>query len=1090
VITVLEGEVEFYNEIDGITLKSGEQGEAVIGGRPRKTAVIDAKNVIQWALYYPAVLDPKELGLSPAEERAVAASLAAYRAGDLLGALEKYPKNYRPNSAAARLYYAGVVLAVGQVEEAAKMLAGVPRTAPGRQALEQMIAAVTQKDWSRAGTAGPRTASEWLGESYYHQSKADLDRALKAARKATELSPESGFAWTRVAELEFSFGRARDALKALDTGLKFTPRNAQAHALRGFLLSANNNIDSAREAFNEAIALDGALGNGWLGRGLTYLRQGKDEQGRQDLQIAATVEPTRSIVHAYLGKAFSQVGDNATARLDLKRAAELDLNDPTPWLYSAIQNKQENRYNEAARDLEKSLELSKNRRVYRSNFMLDQDRAVRSANLAAIYQNNGMPEVAVREATRAVNDDYGNASAHLFLANAFDARRDPTRVLLRYETPWFNELLIANLLSPVGGGPLSQYVSQQEYSKLFEANRLGFASQTDYYSYGELRETASQFGVFGNFSYAFDTEYLYNDGLRPNGQISRSESYATFKFQLGPQDTLFLQAKFQNLEHGDIFQRYDQREVDGDAAAKSFDFREVQDPGLLLLGWHREWNPGIHTVLLGGRLAAQQTLRASRTNQFLVGRDVTGQFPAGFQPPADFDPARPLASQDVSNVLRGLTGHGSIYGIGGEPFEFDRSAELEIYTGELNQIFTIGPQTLVLGGRYQSGTFTTRQRLDRSRFGRGEVDPGSLPREAYADPAADQDFAVDFDRASLYLYDFWRVTPKLTLIGGVSYDRMNYPDNFRSPPINDRENNLEQISPKAGFIYQPHPSTVIRGAYTKGVSGVSFDESVRLEPTQIAGFNQASRTFISESVAGSVAGAEFETWGISLEQKLPTSTYWGIEYNLIKQDVDRSVGAFDLLTNRESPDVFGSLPSTLNQTLEYREDVLSATINQLVGDRWSFGVRYRYSKATLSSSYGELNAAAAALESSGAGRGPGAASLRRVGNSKQSSLLHEVSIFALYNHPNGFFARAEANWYNQENDGYARDLANPRNDPRAGDDFWQLNAFVGYRFFRNQCEVSLGFLNITGTDYQLAPLNYYTELPRDRTLFARVKLSF
>ena len=51
--------------------------------------------------------------------------------------------------------------------------------------------------------------------------------------------------------------------------------------------------------------------------------------------------------------------------------------------------------------LEESIRLNDNRRLYRSEFLLDEDRAVRGANLARIYQNSGMKEVAVREATRA-----------------------------------------------------------------------------------------------------------------------------------------------------------------------------------------------------------------------------------------------------------------------------------------------------------------------------------------------------------------------------------------------------------------------------------------------------------------------------------------------------------------------------------------------------------------------------------------------------------------------------------------------------------------------------------------------------------------
>ena len=53
-------------------------------------------------------------------------------------------------------------------------------------------------------------------------------------------------------------------------------------------------------------------------------------------------------------------------------------------------------------------------------------------------------DVAVREASRGVDSDYANASSHLFLANSYNSLRDPRRINLRYETPWFNELLLAN----------------------------------------------------------------------------------------------------------------------------------------------------------------------------------------------------------------------------------------------------------------------------------------------------------------------------------------------------------------------------------------------------------------------------------------------------------------------------------------------------------------------------------------------------------------------------------------------------------------------------------------------------------------------
>src|SRR6185503_2310081 len=321
--------------------------------------------------------------------------------------------------------------------------------------------------------------SEWLAQSYLLQP-TNLKASLMSARAAVEKSPGFGFGWARVAELEFSFGRIGATDRALRRALELSPRNAQAIALRGFVLAAQNHISEAQSVFEEALELDGALGNAWLGRGLCRIRQRDTEGGRADLQTAAALEPNRSLLRSYLGKAFDAAHDEFHAGKELELAKRLDTNDPTPWLYSALLDYEQHRINDAVRSLEKSVELNDNRQVYRSELLLDQDRAVRSASLATIYQRAGLADVSVREAARAVTDDYGNYSAHLFLANSFDAFRHPTRFNLRYETAWFNALLLANLLAPVGAGTFSQSISQQEYSRLFETKQFGLTTTTNF----------------------------------------------------------------------------------------------------------------------------------------------------------------------------------------------------------------------------------------------------------------------------------------------------------------------------------------------------------------------------------------------------------------------------------------------------------------------------------------------------------------------------------------------------------------------------------------------------------------------------------
>jgi len=285
-------------------------------------------------------------------------------------------------------------------------------------------------------------------------------------------------------------------------------------------------------------------------------------------------------------------------------AKDLDPNDPTPWLYSALHEQQQRHINEAIRDFEESQARNDQRRLFRSRLLLDQDRAVRGANLASAYRDAGWFEVAQREAAKAVHFDYANAAAHRFLANSYEALRDPRRVNLRYETPAVNEWLMANLLAPVGAGSLARNVSQQDYGRLFEGDRLGFSSQTEYNSQGDWVTTASQYGTFGGTSYSLDAQYRSELGYRPNHDLDHRDFAAQIKQRLGPDTHAYLLAEYLRRVSGDLAQYYDSA-----WASPSLRLEETQEPNLFL-GLHREWGPGSRTLLLAGRLQDERTLQA------------------------------------------------------------------------------------------------------------------------------------------------------------------------------------------------------------------------------------------------------------------------------------------------------------------------------------------------------------------------------------------------------------------------------------------------------------------------------------------------
>ena len=1019
VLTLIDGAVNLSNEQGALSLAPGQQGTVSQGQAPVKTAVVDVIGIIQWSLYYPAVLDADELDLTPAEREDLRGPLDTYRSGDLLGALEKYPAGKSPESESGKIFLAGLLFAAGQVEQGEAQLALIPGGSRLADALRQMVATVKNEKRDRIST--PTGASEWLAESYYQQSRSKLVEALHAARMATERAPKWGAAWVRVAELEFGFGRNAAALEALNKGLELSPRNAEGWALKGFLLSSTDRRKEALVAMDHAIELDPALGNAWLGRGLMRIQAGHLLAGRDDLLVAAELEPQRAVLRSYLGKAFAQEGDLARAAKELQLADQLDPNDPTSRLYQALVDYQQNRINDSVRDLEKSRDLNDNRSVFRSQLLLDQDRAVRSANLAAIYRDAGISEFSQHEAANAVNDDYVNYSGHLFLSEIYDDLRDPNQINLRYETPWFNELLLANLLAPVGAGNLSQSVSQQEYSRLFESDHIGASSSAEYFSRGDFLQRGSVYGTIDSTSFAIDSDYRSTRGYRANDDDRSLTLYAKIKQQITPQDSVLIEAIESDTSSGDVAQYYDPR-----AASSTLRTHDLQQP-LVFGGYHHEWSPGVDTLFLAGRFSDNYKVTDPASQMLVLTKDNNGQVIAIAQP------STPTSAMNYES-------------------------DLVLYSAELQQIFQIQNHGVILGGRLQSARFDNTDSLGASSpFTIGNTT--TTTSVAFISSPIAQQFDSDFDRADVYGYYNWRIWDPFLLTAGVSYDRIYFPQNHRSPPISNSQDTESRVSPKAGFTWTPGKDTTVRAAYTRSLGGLTFDQSIRLEPSQVDGFNQAFRSLISESLVGSTPPPTFDTYGVGLSQKFHTGTYFDFEADLLTSHVYRELGDIELTFPPASN------PSLTPQTLDYQERTVTVAINQLLGDEFTVGARYRISDAELTSSLTQVPLSVT----------PGT-------YSHNDATLQQVNVSALYNHPCGFFSSVEAVWYDQNNRGYTP--AEP------GDSFWQVNLYAGYRFLQRRAELRVGLLNVANQDYQLNPLNLYEELPHYRTLAVRCRFNF
>jgi len=201
------------------------------------------------------------------------------------------------------------------------------------------------------------------------------------------------------------------------------------------------------------------------------------------------------------------------------------------------------------------------------------------------------------------------------------------------------------------------------------------------------------------------------------------------------------------------------------------------------------------------------------------------------------------------------------------------------------------------------------------------------------------------------------------------------------------------------------------------------------------------------------------------------------------------VGTFQATGEPPPPVATIFTPLTASSTperLRYEEQNLLVTVNQLIGDEYSVGGTYRVTSARLEDTFPDIPSTVLTIP----------VEQFEAVNPNRRATLQQLDLFALFNHPSGFFASIDALWSRQDNNQSSLrpvervNLNSSTNLGVGDDDFWQFNARIGYRFHRNLAEISIGLLNITDRNYTLNPLNLYEELPRERTFVVRAKVNF
>lgn len=572
-ISVFEGVVRAANPAGDTRLGSGEQAVAGRdGAAPRKRLLLRPLDMVAWALHFPTVFDYPATAAGP-----LAPSQSLYRAGrvtEALAALEALPP--RPPSADELVYRAALLLLVGRLDEARPVIEQARRLDPANTdalallSLAALVAndpagalALARQANAQGGAASPRAL---MALSYAQQAQPDLPSALASVRQALRLAPDYALAQARLAELEMSLGRLDAALAAAAEAVRLNPAVARTQSVLGFAHLLRIDSRAAAAAFQRAVDLDQADPLPRLGLGLVTIRSGDLAGGRAQLEIAASLDPGNAQVRSYLGKAYFEEKLDTLAAGQFALAKQFDPQDPTAYLYDAIRQQAANLPGAALADLLQSIALNERRAVYRSRLLLDQDRATRQVNLAALFGDLGAERQAVAIAADSVGDDPSNAAAHRFLSQAYGMRE-------RHDIARSSELLQAQMLQPLSLNPIAAELPftdlslplgamqstlfAHEPSSMFERDRVtaqaGLLAGNLGTQGGRLLLAALNGPVsasIGWFGYA-------SEGFRPNADIHHRIWNGFVQWAATPALSLQAEVRERHSRQGDIVMNFD-----------------------------------------------------------------------------------------------------------------------------------------------------------------------------------------------------------------------------------------------------------------------------------------------------------------------------------------------------------------------------------------------------------------------------------------------------------------------------------------------------------------------------------------------------
>ncbi|MBS4095775.1 MAG: tetratricopeptide repeat protein [Sulfuricella sp.] len=412
ILTVLSGEVDFYNDLGAVKVLPNEQARVEKGKAPTKVLLTNARERVQWVTAYRP--QPRRwLATIPTDLQPLVDAIEGGRYGAALGTLES-----RAGDAAAARLLADMYIFLGRIPEAIALLEKQPDDARAAALLARAL--LISDRAPDAGKVLAAAAAKFPGDAEVRLAQGDLARfegdaagAKSAFRQALASDPKNAEGWFGLGRIEAEREAVKDGREMLNQAISLNPAGPGYRGELATLESFANEFAAAEKSFSDALAQQPDDYVALTGLGILDLKRGNPEAAMENFLKAGVIEPRYARGALYTGVAYYQLNNHRRAVEMFHRAAELDPKDPLPHMMLSLVASDRMELGDAVASARRASELMPYLKSL--NQLLNNQKG--NANVGAALAQFGMEDWALAYAYNAYSPYW--AGSPLFLADRY-----------------------------------------------------------------------------------------------------------------------------------------------------------------------------------------------------------------------------------------------------------------------------------------------------------------------------------------------------------------------------------------------------------------------------------------------------------------------------------------------------------------------------------------------------------------------------------------------------------------------------------------------------------------------------------------------